>query len=287
MSNLFINQLKTVALQCRRNVVTQIFNARSGHPGGSLSCIDILVYLFKYANIGSPNTESHLILSKGHAAPALYAVAAEFGLIPHLELLSFRKINGLLQGHPHVQTTPWVNTSTGSLGQGFSVSVGMALGFKHQIKMDRVYAILGDGEMQEGEVWEAAMSAAHFNLDNLCVVVDYNKLQSDNLNENIMSLESLRDKWSAFNWNVIEIDGHDFENIEMAFNSAVSNPRKPTVIIANTIKGKGISYMESVPTWHGSVTMRNQELEQALRDLNTPETDIPKYLDGSIWSDTK
>ena len=282
-----MNQLKSMASQCRRNVVAQIFNARSGHPGGSLSCIDILVYLFKHGHIGSSDAKSHLILSKGHAAPALYAVAAEFGLIPHNELLSFRKINGLLQGHPHVQTTPWVNTSTGSLGQGFSVSLGMALGFKHQNKTDRVYAILGDGEMQEGEVWEAAMSAAHFKLDNLCVVIDYNKLQSDNLNENIMSLESLRDKWSAFNWNVIEIDGHDFEKIEVAFSSAINTPCKPTVIIAHTIKGKGVSFMESVPSWHGSVTMRNEELEQALRDLETPESDIPKYLDSSIWSANK
>jgi len=160
----------------------------------------------------------------------------------------------------------------------------MAMGFRHQDDYSRVYVMVGDGELQEGEVWEGAMCAAHYKLDNLCAIVDYNKLQSDDYNENIMGLEPLRAKWEAFNWNVLEIDGHNFEQIEQAFVTAKESKDRPTVIIAHTIKGKGVSFMEGVPAWHGSVKLRPEELEQALRDLGTPEEDIPAYLDGSIWS---
>jgi len=189
-----------------------------------------------------------------------------------------------MQGHPSVVTTPWVETSTGSLGQGFSAAIGMALGHIYKNELTRIFVMLGDGELQEGEIWEGAMCAAHYKLDNLCAIVDYNKMQSDDLNENIMGLEPLRAKWEAFNWHVIEIDGHDFDQIESAFEQANETKGKPTVIIAHTIKGKGVSFMEGQPAWHGSVTLRPEELEQALRDLGTPEEDIPAYLNGSIWS---
>ncbi len=160
----------------------------------------------------------------------------------------------------------------------------MALGLRHQEESSRVYVMIGDGELQEGEIWEGAMCSAHYKLDNLCVIIDYNKLQSDDYNENIMGLEPLRAKWEAFNWNVIEIDGHDFVRIKQAFEIAKESKGCPSIIIANTIKGKGVSFMEGEPAWHGSVKLRPEELEQALRDLGTPEEDIPAYLDGSIWS---
>jgi transketolase len=178
--------------------------------------------------------------------------------------------------------TPWVEASTGSLGQGFSVGIGMAMGFRHQQDPSRVYIVLGDGELQEGEVWEGAMCASHHKLDNLCAIVDYNKLQSDDLNANIMGLEPLRSKWEAFNWHVLEIDGHDFEQIEQAFATAKEIKDKPTVIIAHTIKGNGISFMAGVPAWHGSVKLRPEELEQALDDLGVHPMEISKYINGSI-----
>lgn len=270
----------------RADALAGIYFAGSGHPGGALSCVDVLVTLL------GPRASHHLfqsqndrfVLSKGHAAPALYAVGAELGWISKSEIPRLRKLGSPLQGHPHVGTTPWVETSTGSLGQGFSVAIGMAMGLRHLDDFSRVYVMLGDGELQEGEVWEGAMCAAHYKLDNLCAIVDYNKLQSDDYNENIMGLEPLRAKWEAFNWNVLEIDGHNFEQIEQAFLTAKESKDRPTVIIAHTIKGKGVSFMEGVPAWHGSVKLRPKELEQALRDLGTQEEDIPAYLDGSIWS---
>lgn len=270
----------------RADALAGIYHAGSGHPGGSLSCVDVLVTLLRSRTSHHFfHPESHrFILSKGHACPALYAVAAEQGWIPKNAILGLRKLGNPLQGHPHVGTTPWVETSTGSLGQGFSVAIGMAMGFRHQDDPSRVYVMLGDGELQEGEVWEGAMCAAHYKLDNLCAIVDYNKLQSDDFNENIMGLEPLRAKWEAFNWNVLEIDGHNVEQIEQAFVSAKETKNRPTVVIAHTIKGRGVSFMEGVPAWHGSVKLRPEELEQALRELGTPEEDIPAYLDGSIWS---
>jgi transketolase len=268
----------------RQNTLAMIYHARSGHPGGSLSCIDLLVALYHFGEVNNVvASELTLILSKGHAVPAWYAVATEFNLLDKKLLPSFRKINSVLQGHPHIGATPWVMASTGSLGQGFSVAMGMALGFRHQKLNDSVYVILGDGELQEGEVWEAAMSSGHFGLENLCVIVDYNKMQSDDANGNIMGLEPLADKWLSFNWNVIEIDGHDFDQINSALVSAKNTSGKPTVIIAHTIKGKGVSYMENVPAWHGSVTLRREELELALQDLNATEFEISDYIDGEIW----
>jgi transketolase len=279
----FLQKLSDSAQRSRRSTISAIYHAKSGHPGGSLSCVDILTAIFEVEKIGDKKSSSHLILSKGHAAPALYAVAADFQIIESSKLLGFRKIDNVLQGHPHVISTPWVETSTGSLGQGFSVGLGMALGYKHKGQKDNVFVILGDGEIQEGEVWEAAMSAAHFKLDNLCVFIDYNKIQSDDFNTNIMGLEPLKDKWSSFNWHVIEIDGHDFQEILNSIEESRNFLKGPIIVIANTIKGKGISYMENIPAWHGSVTLNQQDLISALIELGTSEEMIEGYLSGKIW----
>jgi transketolase len=278
--------LNAVSLKVRISAMLAIHAAGSGHPGGALSCADLLAYVW-LEELDVSNREdmdrNRFILSKGHACPALYAVAAEFGLIQHQQLLSLRKLGSPLQGHAHVVDLPWVETSTGSLGQGFSVSIGMAMGLRHKKSRARVYVMLGDGELQEGEVWEGAMCAAHYGLDNLCGIIDYNKMQSDDLNENIMALEPLNAKWRAFGWHVVEIDGHDFEQMHAAFSEARRTKDKPTMIIAHTIKGKGVSFMEGSPLWHGSVKLREEELEQALRDLGLSTDEIRGYVDGTIW----
>ena len=279
--------LEALAQQVRRGVVTSIYHARSGHPGGSLSCVDILVYLLKLG-LGGKNLGVKFILSKGHAAPALYATASCCEYLEDIDLTGLRKLGAPLQGHPHIGQTEWVETSTGSLGQGFSVAVGMAMGCKYKNESsEKIYVMLGDGELQEGEVWEGIMCAAHYQLDNLCAIVDYNKLQSDDTNKNVMGLEPILDKWAAFNWNVIEIDGHDFDQIEDAFDLANQTTDRPSVIIAHTVKGKGVSFMENDPSWHGSVAIRPEELEFALRDLETEESQIPHYVAGTIQCLTK
>lgn len=266
----------------RRNALASIFEAGSGHPGGVLSCIDLINYIC--CENYNKSSDFRFVLSKGHAAPALYAAAVENKWIEFSLLSKLRKINSPLQGHPSVSQTPWAEASTGSLGQGFSVSIGIAMGLNHQNKKTKVYTLLGDGELQEGEIWEGAMCAAHYKLDNLCAIVDYNKLQSDDTNEKIMNIEPLKSKWLSFNWSVIEIDGHDFIKIKEAIDKFKHIKKKPTVIIANTIKGKGVSYMENIPSWHGSVKIRPEELELALRELGTSEKKISKFLNGKIWS---
>ncbi|WP_341327683.1 transketolase [Methylotuvimicrobium sp. KM2] len=278
-----MNELSIKANQIRRDALFSIYHAGSGHPGGALSCADLLAYLF-FAE-GGKTKQDRFILSKGHSCPILYAVLAEAGWIPKSSLISLRKLGSPLQGHPHVSVMPAVEASTGSLGQGFSIAIGMAMGLRQQNDPSRVYVMLGDGELQEGEVWEGAMCAAQFELDKLCAIVDYNKIQSDDFNDNIIGLEPLRAKWEAFGWLVVEIDGHDFEQIDAAFITAKSSSCKPVVIIAHTVKGQGVSYMAGVPAWHGSVKLRAEELQQALRDLGTEEDRIPAYLDGSIWSE--
>ena len=269
--------------QIRCNSLISIYNAESGHPGGVLSSVDIIAYLFmkemKYnKNNFTVKKRDRFILSKGHCAPALYAVAAEVGIIDKSRLNGLRKLNHELQGHTHRGATPWVEASTGSLGQGFSFAIGEAKGLKMQNVDNRVYVILGDGELQEGEVWEGAMFSGHHQLDNLCAVIDYNKMQSDDLNENIMRLEPLADKWKSFNWHVLEIDGHDFDDIEKAFDQARNTKNKPTVIIAHTIKGKGVSYMEGSPAWHGSLKLSNEDLSHALLELGATEEEIKGYI---------
>ena len=266
----------------RRQALAAIYHAGSGHPGGSLSAADLLWHCI--VEIKSHESGCRFVLSKGHSVPMLYAAAVEAGFCEPSELMRLRKLGSDFQGHPSVLSIPWVEASTGSLGQGFSAAIGMALGHRYKNELTRIFVMLGDGELQEGEIWEGAMCAAHYKLDNLCAIVDYNKMQSDDLNERIMGLEPLRAKWEAFNWHVIEIDGHNFEQIGSAFERAKETKGQPTVIIANTIKGKGVSFMEGQPAWHGSVTLRPEELEWALRDLGTPEGDISAYLDGSIWN---
>ena len=281
------DELQLRACRIRQLLLQMIYEAGSGHPGGSLSAVDILTHLFFRELKLDPNYPTwdgrdRFILSKGHAVPALYAVGVERGWLPKDEIMGFRKINRILQGHPHVGSVPWVETSTGSLGQGFSVAIGMALGLRYRQLLNRVFVMLGDGEMQEGEIWEGAMSAAHHHLDNLCAILDYNKMQSDARNEHIMNLEPLRQKWEAFNWAVIETDGHDFENIEQAFARVRQIEHQPTLIIAHTIKGKGVSYMEGIPTWHGSVKLREEELRQALAELQSQMSRPSEGLVDSI-----
>jgi transketolase len=278
---------KTLAMAAafvRKHAIAAIYHAGSGHPGGAMSCADLLACLygaelnFWPSAIDDPHRD-RFVLSKGHAAPALYAVGAHYGFCDARAALNLRKLNSPYQGHPHVLDLPWVETSTGSLGQGFSVALGMAMGLKLQKSSARVYTMVGDGELQEGEVWEAAMCAAHHQLDNLCVIIDYNKLQSDNRNDVIMRLEPLAAKWRAFDWAIAEIDGHDIAQILSTFRRAGATRNRPSVIIAHTVKGKGVSYMENIPAWHGSVKLTKQQAEDALESLGASRNEIKELLD--------
>lgn len=281
-----VANLKKAARFVRQHSIASIYHAGSGHPGGALSCADILACLYgAELNLWPSDTadpaRDRFVLSKGHAAPALYAVAAHYGFCNPKDALALRKLNSPFQGHPHVCDLPWAETSTGSLGQGFSVALGMALGLKMKTSKARVYALLGDGEMQEGEVWEAAMCAAHHKLDNLCILVDYNKLQSDDCNDNIMRLEPLGAKWRAFEWAVAEIDGHSLNGILSGLRSAAVTQGRPSVLICHTIKGKGVPYMEGKPQWHGSVKLTRQQAEDALTALEALPDEIKELLDVS------
>ena len=277
-------ELAAAAAFTRKHTIASIYHAGSGHPGGALSCADLLACLFGAelnfwpTAIDDP-ARDRFVLSKGHAAPALYAVGAHYGFCDAKAALSLRKLNSKFQGHPHVLDLPWVETSTGSLGQGFSVALGMAMGLKLQNIPARVYTLLGDGELQEGEVWEAAMCAAHHQLDNLCVIIDYNKLQSDNRNDAIMRLEPLAAKWRAFDWAMIEIDGHDIGEILSTFRRAGITQGRPSVIIAHTVKGKGVNYMENIPAWHGSVKLTREQAEEALQSLGATKSETKDLLD--------
>jgi transketolase len=277
-------KLITAARFIRCHSVASIFHAGSGHPGGALSSADLFACLYGAemnvwpGAVGDP-ARDRFVLSKGHAAPALYATGAHFGFCDPKAALSLRKLNSPFQGHPHVLDLPWVETSTGSLGQGMSVAIGMAIGLRLQKIPARVYTMLGDGELQEGEVWEAAMSGAHHKLDNLCAVIDYNKLQSDNCNDAIMRLEPLADKWRAFGWSVAEIDGHDIPEILEHLRQAGATREKPSVIIAHTIKGKGVPYMENIPAWHGSVKLTRAQTEEALTALRASASEMKEFLD--------
>jgi transketolase len=282
-----IVNLQQAARFVRRHVIAAIYHAGSGHPGGALSCADLLACLYGAelnlwpSSVDDP-TRDRFVLSKGHAAPALYAVAAHYGFCDAQAALSLRKLNSPFQGHPHVRDLPWAETSTGSLGQGFSVALGMAMGLKMRGSKARVYALLGDGEMQEGEVWEAAMCAAHHKLDNLCVLVDYNKLQSDDSNHNIMRLEPLAAKWRAFDWAVADIDGHDMRGILSGLRSASVTQDRPSILIAHTVKGKGVPFMEGKPQWHGSVKLTRQQAEEALMALEATPQETKDLLDVSF-----
>ena len=268
----------------RCHSVAAIYHAGSGHPGGALSSADLLACLYGAEmnvwpdGVADP-ARDRFVLSKGHGAPALYAAGAFFGFCDPKASLALRKLNSPFQGHPHVLDLPFVETSTGSLGQGISVAVGMALGLRLQSIPARVYTLLGDGEMQEVEVWEAAMCASHHKLDNLCALVDYNKLQSDNSNDAIMRLEPLADKWRAFGWHVQEIDGHDIAAILAALKIAGETKAQPSLVIAHTIKGKGVPYMENIPAWHGSVKLTPDQVREALTALGADTQEMKDRFD--------
>ena len=265
-------ELKKIALNVRKGVIEGTFNAKSGHPGGSLSIADIVTYLyFEHMNIDPANPDDEnrdrFVLSKGHTAPALYAALALKGFFPVELIKTLRKPDSILQGHPSMRYTPGVDMSTGSLGQGISVACGMALAGKLKNKDYRVYTILGDGEIEEGQVWEAAMFAGNRELDNLVAVVDYNNLQIDGSLDEVNSPYPIKEKFEAFNWNVIEINGHCFGQIEDAFKKAAECKGKPTCIVAKSIKGKGVSFMEDKCDWHGSAPNAEQ-YEQAMAELD-------------------
>lgn len=263
-------QLLKTACKVRIGIIEGVHSAKSGHPGGSLSCADILTYLyFAKMNIDPKNPKmenrDRFVLSKGHAAPALYATLAERGYFDMELLKTLRHIGSILQGHPDMKNIPGVDMSTGSLGQGISAAVGMALSAKHFGNDYKVYTVLGDGEIEEGQVWEAAMFAANKGLSNLTAFVDFNNLQIDGTVEEVNSPYPIDKKFEAFNWHAITIDGHDFDQIEAALKEA-ETVDKPVVIIANTVKGKGVSYMENAVNWHGAAP--NDELyEQAMTEL--------------------
>lgn len=265
-------ELKKKAVRTRKNIIEEVYNAQSGHPGGSLSSTEIFTYLFqKEMNLDPSNPKwadrDRFVLSKGHCAPGLYASLAIRGFFPEEDLKGFRSIDSYLQGHPSMKDVPGVDMSTGSLGQGISTAVGMALAGKLDKKDYRVFALLGDGEIQEGQVWEAFMSAAHYKLDNLTAFLDHNGLQIDGDISKVMCPEDVVEKFKAFCWNVIQIDGHDWEAIEKAVEEAKTTKGRPTVIVAETIKGKGVSYMEGEAGWHGKAP--DEELyKTAISELN-------------------
>ncbi len=276
-----MNGVEQRARTIRRHALMAIHAAASGHPGGCLSCADLLAHLWRpqAPPTGEPGRDA-FILSKGHAAPALYAAAAGAGVIAPSEQGGLRKLGSSLQGHPSVRSTPWALASTGSLGQGFSVALGLALGWRYRGRKERVFALLGDGELQEGQVWETAMCAAHHRLGKLVAIVDYNKMQSDATNAEILALEPLAAKWRAFGWRVSEIDGHDHGAIAAALDWARRDEGAPAVIIAHTVKGQGVGYMAGSPAWHGSVRLSDDDLARALRDLGMGEAEIARALEG-------
>ncbi len=264
-------QLQITACKVRMGVIESTYGAKAGHPGGSLSAAEVYTYLyFKEMNIDPKNPKwedrDRFVLSKGHTTPGLYSVLANRGYFPVEDLPTFRHIDSYLQGHPNMNMVPGVDMSTGSLGQGVSVATGMALAAKHTGKTNRVYALLGDGEIQEGQVWEACMAAAHYKLDNLCIVVDNNGLQIDGSIADVMSPYPIVDKLIAFGFEVAAVDGHDFDQLEAAFNKARETKGKPFAIVMKTIKGKDVSYMENEAGWHGKAP-NDAEYAQAMTEL--------------------
>ena len=272
MDNSTKKSLQTAAAKIRLGILEEVFSASSGHPGGSLSIADILSYLFfKEMRIDPKNPEwadrDRFVLSKGHTAPALYAALANRGYFDVSELKGFRNAQSFLHGHPDMKHTPGVDMTTGSLGLGISAACGMALSGKISDKDYRVYSVLGDGETEEGQVWEAAMFAAHYKLDNLCIFVDFNGLQIDGPIVDVIDPTPLDKKFEAFNWNVITIDAHNFDEIEAAVEAAKACKGKPTAIIAKSVKGKGVSFMENKVGWHGKAP-NAEEYEQAVAEIN-------------------
>lgn len=277
-----IIKLNLIAVKIRKHIIEMLYRAKSGHPGGSLSAVDALVALYFSHMKHNPKKpldpdRDRFILSKGHAAPALYAVLAESGYFDVKELKGLRQINCKLQGHPVCTYVPGVEASTGSLGHGLSFGAGVALAGKLDNKKYRVYVMMGDGETGEGQIWEAAAVAAHYKLDNITAMIDRNFLQIDGKTEDVLRLESVRDRWSAFGWNVIETDGHNIEKILEALREAGEHERQPTVIILTTVKGKGVSFMENNVDFHG-VPPNEAERSIAIKELTLAEKKLEAAL---------
>ena len=268
-----IQALENIANDIRKDIIEEVYQAQSGHPGGSLSCTDILTVLyFNQMNVDPKKPEDanrdRLILSKGHCSPALYAVLARKGYFNKEELKNFRKMDSFLQGHPDMKKVPGVDMTTGSLGQGLSAGVGMAIASKMNQAGCRVYCVLGDGEIEEGQIWEAAMAAYKNKLDNLCVILDNNSLQIDGKIQDVAGLDNIEGKFKNFGFNVIQVDGHNISNLIDGFNSAKQTKQVPTILIAKTIKGKGVSFMENQAKWHGKAP-NEEEYEKAINELDT------------------
>lgn len=266
-----IAELQKKAIEIKLDILEEVFSASSGHPGGSMSIAEILTYLFFVEMKVDPKNpkwedRDRFVLSKGHCAPGLYAVLAEKGFFPKEDLKTFRKVDSYLQGHPDMKGVPGVDMSSGSLGLGISTACGMALSGKIYNKDYRVYSVLGDGEIAEGQVWEAAMFAAHYKLDNLCAFVDFNGLQIDGAITDVMNSTPIDEKFKAFGWNVIVIDGHDFNQIEKAVEEAKATKGQPTMVVCKTTKGKGVSFMENQAGWHGKAP-NAEEYEKAVAEL--------------------
>ena len=266
-----IKNLEEKAKLIRQDILEEVYSAQSGHPGGALSIVEILTVLyFNQMNIDPKNPKNEnrdrLVLSKGHCCPALYGALAERGYFDKAELKNFRKVGSMLQGHPDMKHIPGVDMSAGSLGQGLSAANGMALASKMDSKGFRVYCILGDGEIQEGQVWEAAMSASNYKLDNLCIIVDNNNLQIDGKVDEVMNIYPLKEKFKSFGFEVFEVDGHNIDGLISVFQKAKTVKGKPTAIIAKTVKGKGISFMENAVEWHGKAP-NEEQYEIAKKDL--------------------
>lgn len=273
-----VEALKKIAIEVRKNIIEEVYSAKSGHLGGALSCADILTVLyFNQMNIDEKKPEDpnrdRLILSKGHASPALYAVLAEKGYFPKEELKNFRKIGSKLQGHPDMKNIPGVDMTTGSLGQGLSAGVGMALASKMDKAGCKIYCILGDGEIEEGQVWEALTAASKNKLDNLCVILDNNNLQIDGEIEKVGGMSNITEKLLSFGFNVVNINGHNIDEIIDAITTAKQTKGKPTAIIAKTVKGKGISFMENNASWHGKAP-NEEEYNLAIEELNKSMLEI-------------
>ncbi|MCG8568661.1 MAG: transketolase [Spirochaetes bacterium] len=270
-----IKQLKEVAKQIRENIILMIYKAKAGHPGGSLSAADIVTALYYYAmNVDPANPHwedrDRFILSKGHACPVWYAVLAEKGFFSKEHLNTLRKMDSILQGHADMKKTPGVDMTVGSLGQGICAGLGMALSAKLLKKTYHTWVLIGDGETQEGSIWEAAMSGAKWKLDNLTVIIDLNGIQNDSFVDEIMPVGDMKAKWEAFGWKTIEINGHQMEEIVEAVDQVKMNKGQPIVIIANTVKGKGVSFMENVPIWHGKAP-NEKEFQQAMNEIRSSQ----------------
>lgn len=266
-----IGELKSKAVCIRRDILMMLKEAASGHTGGSLSIVEILLALYFCTLRHNPkkpawDERDRFILSKGHGCPALYAVLAYAGYFSKEELLTLRKFGSRLQGHPQRDVSIGIEASTGSLGQGLSIANGIALAAKMDSRDFKVYCLMGDGEIQEGQVWEAAMTSAHYKLDNICAIIDCNGLQIDGRVKDVMNIEPLKDKWQAFGWEVFEADGHDLENLMDAYDKAKTVKGKPVIILAHTVKGKGVSFMENDVCWHG-IAPKEEETKKALSEL--------------------